>query len=68
MHEVFPDAFDFSWQNGYGAFTVSTSQIDGIRDYIAKQEIHHGKQTFEDEFVRLLEKNKVEFDRKYLWT
>ena len=68
MHDVFPDARDFSWQNGYGAFTVSVSQIDGVRRYIADQEIHHAARSFEDEFVRLLEKNGVEFDRKYLWT
>lgn len=68
MHDVFPDAADFSWQNGYGAFTVSTSQIDGLLRYIAEQEIHHKGRSFEDEFVLLLEKNGVEFDRKYLWT
>jgi len=68
MHDVFPDAADFSWQNGYGAFTVSSSQIDGVKRYIADQEIHHAGRSFEDEFVVLLEKNGVEFDRKYLWT
>ena len=68
MHDVFPDAADFSWQNGYGAFTVSSSQIDGVRQYIANQEIHHAKISFEDEFIVLLEKNGIEFDRKYLWT
>ncbi|MEO5858041.1 MAG: IS200/IS605 family transposase [Pyrinomonadaceae bacterium] len=41
MHGVFPDAADFSWQNGYGAFTVSESQIDGIRKYIAGQKMRH---------------------------
>ena len=68
MHDVFPEAQDFSWQNGYGAFTVSSSQVPGVRKYIADQEIHHAKQTFEDEFVVLLKKNEIEFDRRYLWT
>ena len=68
MHDVFPDAKDFSWQNGYGAFTVSSSQISGVQKYIADQQIHHAKQSFEDEFVGLLEKNEIEFDRRYLWT
>ena len=68
MHDVFPDAQDFSWQNGYGAFTVSASQISGVRKYIADQQIHHAKQSIEDEFVVLLEKNEIEFDRRYLWT
>ena len=43
MHNVFPDARDFSWQNGYGAFSVSASQVELIRDYIARQEQHHAK-------------------------
>ena len=68
MHDVFPDARDFSWQNGYGAFTVSASQIANVKDYIANQEAHHKKRTFEDEFISLLRKNDVEFDRKYLWS
>lgn len=68
MHDVFPDAQDFSWQNGYGAFTVSASQIVGVQKYIADQQIHHVKQSFEDEFVGLLRKNEIEFDRQYLWT
>lgn len=68
MHDVFPDAADFSWQNGYGAFTVSASQIDGVKRYIADQERHHAARTFEEEFVELLRKNDIEFDIKYLWT
>ena len=43
MHKVFPDAKDFSWQNGYGAFTVSASQIKAVQKYIANQEEHHHK-------------------------
>lgn len=68
LHKVFPEAEDFAWQNGYGAFTVSASQINGVRKYIADQKIHHTKRSFEEEFIGLLEKNEVGFDRKYLWT
>jgi len=68
MHDVFPDASDFSWQNGYGAFSVSPSQIDGVRKYIADQKTHHGKRSFEEEFVELLTVHEIEFDRRYLWT
>ena len=68
MHDVFPDARDFSWQNGYGAFTVSPTQVGIVRDYIARQQEHHAKHSFRDEFVTLLRKNDVEFDEKYLWT
>ena len=68
MHDVFPDTADFYWQNGYGAFTVSESQIQKVSDYIALQKEHHRKESFEDEFVTMLEKNGIQFDTKYLWT
>lgn len=66
MHEVFPELRDFSWQRGYGAFTVSGSQIDKVREYIANQEMHHAKRSFRDEFIALLVANQVEFEEKYL--
>ncbi len=68
MHDVFPDAKDFSWQNGYGGFSVGPTEIERIKRYIANQKIHHGKQSFEDEFVELLKVHEIEFDRRYLWT
>jgi putative transposase len=68
MHDLFPDAADFSWENGYGAFTVSESQIQRVADYIAHQKEHHRKESFEDEFVTMLKKNGIEVERKYLWT
>jgi putative transposase len=68
MHDVFPDAKDFSWQNGYGAFSVGPTEIERIKKYIANQKIHHGRQTFEDEFVELLQLHEIEVDRRYLWT
>lgn len=68
MHDVFPDVKDFSWQNGYGAFSVGPTEIERIKKYIANQKMHHGRQSFEDEFVELLELHEIEFDRQYLWT
>ena len=56
----------FQWQEGYGAFTVSPSQRRLVRDYIANQEEHHAKRTFQDELVVLLNKSGVEFDPRYL--
>src|SRR5262249_52958479 len=47
------DLGDFFWQRGYGAFSVSPSHVEDLRDYIAKQEDHHRKETFQDEFRRL---------------
>jgi REP element-mobilizing transposase RayT len=67
MHDVFPELKDFSWQNGYGAFTVSASQIKNVREYIANQEEHHRKiGTFREEFIKLLRANEIDFDEKYL--
>lgn len=57
----------FSWQRRYGAFTVSESAVDAVRNYIRKQKEHHRKRTFEDEYIELLRRHKVEFDEKYLW-
>lgn len=68
MHDVFPDATDFFWQNGYGAFSVSSSQVAGVKKYIADQELHHSKRSFDREFVALLENHGIEFDVNYLWT
>jgi REP element-mobilizing transposase RayT len=67
LREVFPDLKDFSWQNGYGAFTVSFSQVEKVREYIARQEMHHRKHSFENEFAALLRANEIEFDERYLW-
>jgi hypothetical protein len=67
MHDVFPDTQHFAWQNGYGAFTVSASQIKVVCNYIAHQPAHHQKRSFQDEFVALLQANEIEFDEQYLW-
>jgi putative transposase len=57
----------FAWQNGYGAFSVSESNVDAVKTYISRQEEHHKKFSFQDELRRFLEKNKIKFDEKYLW-
>jgi REP element-mobilizing transposase RayT len=67
LHKLFPELQKFAWQNGYGAFSVSASQIERVRSYIANQRAHHQKKTFKDEFIALLRANGVEFDEKYLW-
>lgn len=66
MHKVFPEMKDFSWQRGYGAFTVSASQIEIVQQYIVNQEKHHAKFSFRDEFIKLLRVNQIEFDERYL--
>lgn len=67
MHKVFPEAQAFAWQNGYGAFTVSASQVETVRRYIANQQAHHQKQSFQDEFTGMLKLNEIEFKPEFLW-
>lgn len=57
----------FSWQEGYGAFSYSHSQIENVYNYILNQEQHHHKKTFKEEYVEFLEKFQIEFDEKYLF-
>lgn len=57
----------FEWQTGYGAFTVSQSQVPAVRRYIQKQEKHHEKQTFKDEFLAILKRHQIEYDPKYVF-
>ncbi len=59
--------FDFCWQNGYGAFSVSASNVDVVRKYIANQHEHHRKYSFEDEFVSLLRKSGVAYDPQFVF-
>jgi len=57
----------FSWQEGYGGFTYSRSQIDDVFRYIQNQEIHHAKRTFKEEYIENLQKFEIEYDPKYLF-
>ena len=57
----------FQWQNGYGAFSVSVSQLDKVTAYIRTQREHHRKLTFEEEFLALLKKSRVAYDPKYVF-
>jgi REP element-mobilizing transposase RayT len=57
----------FAWQQGYGAFSVSVSQIAATITYINNQKKHHAKRTFEDEFIAFLKKHNVEYDPRYVF-
>jgi putative transposase len=57
---------DFAWQEGYGAFSVSASQTEGVIRYIADQAAHHAKRSYEDEFIDFLKKYGVEYDPKHV--
>ena len=62
-----PRLADFYWQQGYGAFSVSPSHVDALIQYIANQEEHHRRETFQDEFRRLCKKYGVVIDERYVW-
>ena len=67
VHETFPEHRLFRWQVKYGAFGVSVSQLDKIIQYVRDQEDHHRKMTFQEEFVALLKKHRIEYDERFLW-
>ena len=56
----------FRWQEGYGAFSYSHSQIDQVVNYIKNQEKHHKKQTFREEYLLLMKKFNIQFEEKYI--
>ena len=57
----------FAWQAGYGAFSVSESNLGAVANYIAMQEEHHRKNSFQDEYREFMKKHKVEWDERYVW-
>jgi REP element-mobilizing transposase RayT len=57
----------FEWQEGYGVFSYSQSQVDHVYNYILNQEEHHKKQTFRDEYLGFLKSFKVEYDERYIF-
>ncbi len=67
IHETFPEQRLFAWQEKYGAFSVSVSQLDKIIRYIENQAEHHRTMTFQEEFLMLLKKHHVAYEEKYLW-
>ncbi len=59
--------FKFNWQEGYGAFSYSHSQIDNVIKYVMNQKEHHRKVTFKEEYIDFLKKFEIEHDEKYLF-
>ncbi len=57
----------FLWQRGYGAFSVSPSQLDAVLQYVETQQEHHRTRTFQEEFRDLLRRHGVNFDERYVW-
>ena len=67
VHDRWPVRSKFGWQTGYGAFSVSKSNADAVSRYIADQEEHHRKKTFQEEFLEYLKKHEIEYDERYIW-
>ena len=66
VHGRMQSGLFYGWQDAYAAFTYSIREKDMIIEYIKKQKEHHKKETFYDEYKRLLIENEIEFDEKYL--
>jgi REP-associated tyrosine transposase len=62
-----PAFHDFHWQAGYGAFSVSASNAPAVTRYIEKQEEHHCRRSFQEEFREFLRRYAIEYDERYMW-
>jgi putative transposase len=67
VNEKHGDPGRFAWQLGYGAFSVSQSQLETLKAYVANQKAHHKTRSFQDEFRGFLVKHGVDFDERFLW-
>jgi len=67
MKSKSPELTEFAWQGGYGVFSIGQSQVEDVRAYIAGQEEHHHKVSFQEEFRRLLQRYEIAFDERYVW-
>ena len=66
IHTEFPDLRLFSWQDGFGAFSVSKSKVPDVIEYIKRQREHHQTESFEEEYERMMKLHGVEYDPQYL--
>ena len=67
IHDSMAKYRNFEWQEGYGAFSVSASQVKKTIAYINNQKQHHRKRSFKEEFIELLDKHHIEYDRRYVF-
>lgn len=67
VNDILPRQRKFQWQEGYGAFSVSVSQVEKTIAYINNQKAHHRKKTFQEEFLELLKKHRIEYDARYVF-
>ncbi|MCC6427605.1 MAG: IS200/IS605 family transposase [Phycisphaerales bacterium] len=67
VHQTFAELGEFAWQEGYSVFSVSNSQEEAVKKYIAGQAEHHRKEDFKTELLRMLRLHEVEFDERYVF-
>jgi putative transposase len=67
IHKTFANLQGFAWQNGYGAFSASFSNLEAIKRYIANQAEHHRTKSFQEEFLEFLKRHQIEYDERYIW-
>lgn len=67
VHDDIPDMKVFTWQEGYGAFSVSRSNEETVANYIRQQKSHHRKRDFKAEFLDLLHRHEIDYDPQYIW-
>ena len=67
IHDTYVNLGNFQWQDGYGAFTVSKSQLTNIIRYVANQREHHRTRNFQEEYLTLLQKHGIAYDERYVW-
>jgi REP element-mobilizing transposase RayT len=67
VHESFPQHRGFTWQEGYGAFSLGISQVDPTITYIESQAKHHRRRSFQEEFLAFLKKHRIPYDERYIW-
>ncbi len=67
IHETVSGLSAFAWQAGYGAFSVSRSNLDKLKGYIAGQHEHHRVRSFQEEFLEFLKRHELQYDERYIW-
>jgi putative transposase len=67
LHDTFPEMKQFKWQEAYGAFSVSKSQLEKVKEYIAHQAEHHTRVDFKEEYLGLLRAHEIEYDERYVF-
>jgi len=67
INDTISPGFPFSWQRGFGTFSVSKSNVPEVKKQIENQPEHHKRRTFREEFIGLLNAHGIDFDEKYLW-